>query len=83
MTLLMNSYSFVVLGLLILLIMASVTWRLFSPQWITATVAVTFALLVAFQLMARTTSDTISSAEDFNMALTSGKPVILELYSNF
>jgi len=50
MTLLINSYSFVALGLLILLIMALLTWRLFSPTWATATVAVTFASLVAFKV---------------------------------
>ena len=83
MTLLINSYSFVALGLLILLIMALLTWRLLSPKWATATVAVTFASLVTFQLMASTKVDTVSSAEDFNNALASGKPVLLELYSNF
>ena len=83
MTLLINSYSFVALGLLILLIMALLTWRLFGPTWATATVAVTFASLVAFQLMASTKANTVSSPEDFNNALTSGKPVLVELYSNF
>ena len=83
MTLLINSYSFVALGLLILLIMALLTWRLFSPTWATATVAVTFVSLVAFQLMASTKANTVSSPEDFNNALTSGEPVLLELYSNF
>ena len=83
MTLLINSYSFVAIGLLILLIMALLTWRLFGPTWATATVAVTFTSLVAFQLMASTKANTVSSPEDFNNALTSGKPVLVELYSNF
>ena len=83
MTLLINSYSFVALGLLIFLIMALLTWRLFSPTWATATVAVTFASLATFQLMASTKGDTVSSPENFNNALTSGKPVLVELYSNY
>ena len=83
MTLLINSYSFVAIGLLIVLIVALISWRLLSPKWAAVTVAVTFAALVAFQLMASTKVDTVSSPEDFNSALASGKPVLLELYSNF
>ena len=83
MALLINSYSFVALGLLILLVTALLTWRLFSPKWAAAAVAVTFVSLVAFQLMASTKANTVSSPEDFNNALTSGEPVLLELYSNF
>ena len=83
MALLINSYSFVALGLLILLVMTLLTWRLFNPKWAAAIAAVTFVFLVAFQLMASTRANTISSPEDFNNALTSGEPVLLELYSNF
>ena len=83
MTLLINSYSFAALGLLLLLIVASLTWRLFNWKWAMATVAVTLAFLVAFQWTASTTTNTVSSTEDFNNALASGKPVLLELYSNF
>ena len=83
MTLLINSYSFVAIGFLIVLIVALMSWRLLSPKWAAVTVAVTFAALVAFQLTASTKVDTVSSPEDFNSALASGKPVLLELYSNF
>ena len=83
MTLLINSYSFVAIGLLIVLIVALISWRLLSPKWVAVTVAVTFAALVAFQLMASTKVDTVSSLEDFNSTLASGKPILLELYSNF
>ena len=83
MALLINSYSLVAAGLLVLIIVALLTWQLFSPKWITAAVAATCAFLVAFQLMASTKANTVSSPEDFNNALTSGKPVLLELYSNF
>ena len=83
MALLINSYSFVALGLLILLVTALLTWRLFSPKWAAAAVAVTFVSLVAFQLTASTKANTVYSPEDFNNALASGKPVLVELYSNF
>ena len=83
MALLINSYSLVAAGLLVLIIVALLTWQLFSPKWTTAAVAATFAFLVAFQLMASTKANTVSSPEDFNNALTSGKLVLLELHSNF
>lgn len=83
MTLLINSYSLVALGLLFLLIVGSLIWRFFSLQWAAVVVAVAFAILVAFQLMASTKSNTVASPEDFDNVLRSGKPVLLELYSNF
>ena len=83
MVLLINSYSFVAAGLLVLIIVALLTGRLFSPKWVVVAVAVTSVSLVAFQLTASTKVDTVSSPEDFTSALASGKPVLLELYSNF
>ena len=83
MALLINSYSLVAAGLLALMIVALLTGRLFSPKWAAAAVAVTFVSLVAFQVTASTKANTGSSPEDFNNALTSGKPVLVELYSNF
>ena len=83
MALLINIYSFVALGLLILLVTALSTWRLFSPKLAAAAIAVTFVSLVAFQLMASTKANTVYSPEDINNALASGKPVLVELYSNF
>ena len=83
MALLINSYSFVALGLLSFLVMTLLTWRLVNPTWAAAIAAVTFVFLVAFQLMASTKANTVSSPEDFNNALTYGEPILLELYSNF
>jgi len=80
---LINSYSFVVLGLLVVLIVAVLTWRVLSPKWVAAAVAVTFIALVVFQLMGSTKVDTVASPQDFESALVAGKPVLLELYSNF
>ena len=83
MALLINSYSLVAAGLLVLMIVALLTGRLFGSNWAMATVAVTFVSLVAFQVTASTKANTVSTPEDFNNALTSGKPVLVELYSNF
>jgi len=83
MALLINSYSLVAATLLVLIIVALLTGRLFGSKWAAATVAVTFVSLVAFQVTASTKANTVSTPEDFNNALTSGKPVLVELYSNF
>jgi len=83
MALLINNYSFVVLGLLLLMVVTSLTWRFVGVQWAVATVAVTFTSLVVFQLVASTRIDTVSNIEEFNNALATGKPVLLEMYSNF
>jgi len=83
MLLLVNSYSFVVLGLLIVLIGALISWRLGSPALIVATVSATLIVLISFQLMTSTKFNTVSNPEDFNKVLATGKPVLLELYSNY
>ena len=83
MALLINSYSLVAAGLLVIMIVALLTGRLFGSNWATATVAVTFVFLVAFQVTASTKANTVATPEDFNNALISGKPVLVELYSNF
>ena len=83
MILLINSYSFVIVGLVIALLVALITWRLFSPNWAVAAVVVTIAALGLVQSMASTKVELVSNPESFDNALASGKPVLLELYSNF
>ena len=83
MTLLINSYSFVAAGILVLIIVALLVERFFCLKWTVTAVTVTFVSIVVFQLMASTKTNTWSSPEDFNNALISGRPVLVELYSNF
>jgi len=83
MILLINSYSFVIVGLVIALLVALITWRLFSPNWAVAAVVVTIAALGLVQSMASTKVELAPNPESFDSALASGKPVLLELYSNF
>ena len=83
MTLLINSYSFIAVGALILLGIAFLTWNFVGPKTALFAVVVTAIFLVYFQAMTFTTENTFSGTEDFNNVLTSGKPVLLELYSNF
>lgn len=83
MTLLINSYSFIALGGLILLGIVFLTWNFVGPKTTLFTGVVTAILLVYFQSLTYTTENTFSRTEDFNNVLTSGNPVLLELYSNF
>jgi Na+(H+)/acetate symporter ActP len=83
MTLLLNSYSFVVFGVMILIIVTLLAWGLLGPRWAQAIAAVTLGSLLIFQLMVSTKANEASSPQDFENALASGKPVLLELYSNF
>ncbi len=83
MNLLVNDYSFIVLASLLILLITTLTWHLFKPRWATAAFLITFAMLFTFQLTASTTADTVSSREELNNILSAGKPVLLELYSNF
>ena len=82
-TVLINSYSFMVVGLLAILLVSIAAWRLLNPSWTIAIAVSTFVLLSAFQLVTSTRGDEVTSLEDFDNVLKSGKPVLLELYSNF
>ena len=81
MAMLINQYSFIVVGFLILVFGPVLTRHLFGYKWAAMTIALTFVSLVGFQLITSTSSDKISTPEDFSNALDAGKPVFLELYS--
>ena len=83
MILFINGYSFVAFGLLILIVAVSLTWRFVNPLWIIAVAVLTVGALVAFQTSASTKDNTVVTVDQFDTALTAGKPVLLELYSNF
>ena len=83
MTLLINSYSFIVLGLLVLSIITLLTWHLFGAKFSMLAITTTFIVLIAFQLITSTKSSEVSSPEAFEEILASGKPVLVELYSNY
>jgi cell division protein FtsW (lipid II flippase) len=81
--LLINSYSFVVLGLLALLIVGLLTLRFMSRKRAAAVTVVLLLALVSFQLIARTDTNSVSSTDNLDNAMASGKPTLVELYSNF
>ena len=81
--LMINQYSFVVIGLIILVIIAFLSWRLMGIRYAVPVAGLTLVILVAFQLLLSTDANTYSSVGAFDNALTSGEPVLLVLYSDF
>ena len=78
-----NQYSFIGTVLLILVIITFLSWRLIGIKYTIPVAGLTFVLLVAFQLLLSTNTNTYSSVDAFNNSLTSGNPVLLVLYSDF
>ena len=70
-------------GLLLLAIITFLSWRFLGVKVTVPLAGLTFAALVVFQLAGSTNSNTYSSAEAFDAALTSDGPVLLILYSDF
>lgn len=78
-----NQYSFVILGFLFLAIITFLSWRFIGIKHTVPLAGLTMVLLAAFQLLLSTNTNTHSSLDDFDDALTSGRPVLLTLYSDF
>ena len=83
MWLILNQYSYVAIGLVILAIVTFLFWRLIGIKYAVPIAVLTLGLLFAFQLLLSTNMDTYSSIEDFDNSLASGEPVLLMLYSDF
>ena len=81
--LLINQYSFISFGLIILVIVMVSGWHLVGILYAIPVVGLTFASLAAFQLLLSTRASPYSSVEAFNNSRTSGQPVLLVLYSDF
>ena len=79
----MAQHSFLLLALLLLAITAAVTARI-KRRWLRAAIpgGLATALLVTF-LFLRTGAGNIDSVADFDRALAGGRPVMLELYSDY
>lgn len=80
---LINSFSFVVGGVLIVVVVAILAQKFFGMKWMIAATLVAFLSLITIQLQTSTKINTVSNPKQFEDALIAGKPVVLELYSNF
>jgi predicted tellurium resistance membrane protein TerC len=78
-----NQYSFIVIGLLILMTITFLSWRFIGIKYTVPVAGLTFVLLVAFQLALSTNTNTYSSLDAFDNAFPSGNPVFVVLYSDF
>ena len=82
-TVFINQYSLVLVGCFIIALGGLLVWRFFGVKIsIVAVGTITLALIV-LQLTSSTNATSINSHDDFERALRAGKPVFLELYSNF
>ena len=79
----LNQYSFLITGLLLLVVVAFMSWRILEPKYAVPAIGLASILLVISQLFLSTNANSYSSVASFENALTSGKPVLLELYSNY
>ena len=80
---LINQYSFIIMTIVVLVITGVLTWRFLDPRLSIAAILVMLLVLGAVFFSTRTKDNSVSSLEEFNLALASGKPVFVELYSDF
>ena len=80
---LINNYSYLILGSVLMLSTTILTWRLFSLGWAIAISSTMMVFLVIIQSIASIDRNSIDTLEGFNNILASRDPVLLELYSNF
>ena len=79
----LNQYSFVVIAIVVLSIAMAATWRV-RRRWVRVAIPGTLAvgLVIAF-LVLRTGGGNVRSVADLDRALAAGKPVMLEMYSDY
>ena len=82
MELVINHYSYVAVGLIVLGLLGVATWLLVDVKWSIVAIAITLAVLGSFQLMTSTNVEKLSNLDDFEQALNLGKPVTVQFYSN-
>ena len=79
---LLNRYSFVIIGLLVITLLAFVSWTFLGRKQAISISLVTITILVVFQFMMSTSSDKYVTVQDFNETVLNGRPTFLMLYSN-
>ena len=79
----LNRYSFVLISLIILIISFWLASRVAGTIISVCTMGIILFLLIGFQLIFSSHSNSIESVEDLNTSLNPNKPVLIMLYSNY
>ena len=79
---LINHYSYIVVGLFILLLITALSGRLIGIRYGVYAGGLTLILLTIFQMILSTSPDHSSNDYSFDDPIASGTPVVLMLYSN-
>ena len=77
-----NQYSFIIAGFLILVIITFLSWRFLGIKWALPLSGIVLISLVAVQQLLSTSTQTNSNVAAFESALESNEPVFLVLYSD-
>lgn len=79
----LNHYSFVLIAVVLVTIAAAATWRV-KRRWLRATIpgVIVAGMVVAFVAL-RTGGGNVHKVADLETALASGKPVMLEFFSDY
>ena len=78
-----NQYSFIGFGLVVLIIAGFVSWRLIGFKIAIPVVLLSALILVISQSMLTTKQNPYTNLEVFNESVNSGKPSLLMFYSDF
>ena len=79
----LNQYSFVVIGLVVLLIVTLVAWRFVNGKSVVVVVGIVTSLLIVTQIYLSNRTDQFPNVDAFENALQSGRPLVIALYSNY
>ena len=83
MTSLINEYSIVLFGILVLGLIVLFAWGLGQAKWMIIFVIILISSLATLQTLAKTSNNEITSVSQFNEVLDSDRSILLEIYSNF
>tara|TARA_B100000686_G_scaffold291515_1_gene319597 strand:+ start:165 stop:416 length:252 start_codon:yes stop_codon:yes gene_type:complete len=83
MYLFLNQYSFVVISILILSIIGFLTWRFLDPKLSLVSIVVMLSLLGSFYFTARGSVNQVENISELKILLSSGKPVVVQIFSDY
>ena len=78
-----NQYSFLIASCLLIGLIAVVSWSVFGRKYGSVAIVLISVLLVSVYFSMTSNDTRFSNAETFERATTSGKPFLIEFYSDF